>query len=119
MPNAYAQAILKLIEKGEQPKDAVARMHDVLKESGRTALLPRIARAFARLAGREVQKNRSVLVVARKGDEKIARKSSGAADAELQVDDTLIGGWRFEDKGTLTDASWKRHLLSLYGKVTS
>ncbi len=119
MPHAYAQAILKLIEKGEKPNDAVAHVHTVLEKSGRIALLPHIARALERLAARDMQKSRSVLVVAREEDEKAARKESVAPDVELAVDESLIGGWRFEDKEKLTDASWKKHLLAMYGKVTS
>jgi hypothetical protein len=117
MEKAYAQALLQLIQKGEKPKEAVAKIHKALEETGRVALMPAVGRAFVRLAQREAQKNRSVLVVARKSDEARARKESGAADAELAVDETLIGGWQLFDKGEMRDESWKSALLSIYNNA--
>ena len=111
---AYAQALWELIQKGEKPKEAVTRIHDVLATNGRAALMPAVGRAFERLAQRETQKNRSMLVVARRGDEAAARKAFGAKDAELCIDETLIGGWQLFDKDRLTDVSFKKYLLDIY-----
>ena len=118
MEKAYAQALWDLIQKGEKPKEVVTKIHTALAERGRAALMPAIARAFERLAQREALKNRSVLVVARKQDETKARRESGASDAELKVDETLIGGWQLFDKGQMTDESWKSALLSIYNSAT-
>ena len=119
MEQAYAQALLKLIQGGEKPKEAVAKIHTALAKSGRAALMPAVGRAFERLAGREAQKNRSVLVVARKSDETKARRESGAQDAELAIDATLIGGWQLFDKGELRDESWKSALVGIYHNATT
>ena len=118
MEKAYAQALWELIQKGEKPKEAVTKIHTALAERGRANLMPAIGRAFERLAQREALKNRSVLVVARKSDQHKARKESGAKDSELQMDESLIGGWKLFDKGQLTDESWKSALLSIYNGAT-
>ena len=119
MEKAYAQALWELIQKGEKPKEAVTKIQTALAERGRAALMPAVGRAFERLAQREAQKNRSVLVVARKGDEAKARKESGAESAEIRVDESLIGGWQLFDKGQMRDESWKTALLSIYTSATS
>ena len=116
-PESYAQAILELLGKGERPKSIVSNLYNVLEAQGRKAFLTHIARAFTRAAARDMQKNRSVLVVARKKDEKQARKSSGAKNAQLLIDENIVGGWRFENKEELIDASHKKHLLSIYNQV--
>ena len=118
MEKAYAQALWELIQKGEKPKEAVTKIQIALSAHGRASLMPAIGRAFERLAQREAQKNLSVLVVARKGDEAKARRESGAKDAEIRIDETLIGGWKLFDKGQLTDESWKSALLSIYNGAT-
>lgn len=117
MEKLYAQALWNLIQNGAAPKDAVHKIHTALTAHGRSALMPAVGKAFERLAQREAQKNRSVLVVARKSDEAKARKESGGKDAELRVDETLIGGWQLFDKGELRDESWKSALLSIYNQA--
>ena len=119
MEQAYAQVLFRLIQGGEKPKDAVAKVQKALAKSGRAALMPAVARAFERLAQREAQKNRSVLVVARKSDEAMARRESGAKEAELSVDSSLIGGWQLFDKGELRDESWKSALMTIYQNATT
>lgn len=118
MEKAYAQALWELIQKGEKPKEAVTKIHKVLAERGRAALMPAVGKAFERLAQREAQKNRSVLVVARKSDESKARKESGAQDAELSIDESIIGGWLHYEKGQVRDESWKNALVSIYNSAT-
>ena len=111
MEQAYAQALWQIIEGGTQPKKARAlAMVESLKARGREALLlPRIARAFERLAQREMQKNAVVVSVAREKDtiakakreakEILDEIGADAKDIELKVDrKSLIGGWRLEGK---------------------
>ena len=112
--HSYAQALFALLQKGEKPKAAVTKIHAALEKSGRASLMPSIGRAFERLAQREALKRASVLVVARKQDEGRARRESGAKDAELRIDETIIGGWKLFDKGQMRDESWKSALLSIY-----
>src|SRR3989344_5046050 len=124
LENAYAEALQKVARSGKEPKAIVSLLHEALARRGRQALLPRIARAFARIAERDLSRNALVLSVA--GAEAKARKEAKQVldamhvdmkDVEVREDDTLIGGWRLEGREHLYDASFKKHLLSIYAKV--
>ena len=115
---SYALALMRLIEKGEKPAEAVKKAHAVLERDGRTNLMPAVGRAFARIAAKQAARTKEVLVIARTKDEAKARKESGAKDAESVIDESLIGGWRLEAGEMLQDASWKHHLLNIYQNVT-
>jgi F0F1-type ATP synthase delta subunit len=127
METAYAQALWQMIEDGAKPHEAVASLKKTLQAKGRMALLPRIGRAFERLAARKLSGSKMTLTVAREKDAKVALKEAkevltqlGAADFDLceAVDDSLIGGWRLEGRGVLVDQSWKKSLLSIYNAAT-
>ena len=127
MENSYAQALWQMIEGGMQPKKAIASLFEHLKARGRTALMPRLARAFARIAEREARRG-LVLSVARREDARAAALAvqetlkdmkTASEDVRITIDENQIGGWRLEGDGTLIDASYKRYLLDLYGKVIS
>ena len=117
-PDLYAHALLSLVKRGMKPSDAVAAVKRLLNSQGRAALMPHIARAFERIAERDAQKERSVLIVAQHSDVAKAQKESGVKDAEIVVDKDIIGGWRLESKERLVDASWKTGLLSMYNRAT-
>lgn len=128
MEQSYAQALWKMVEGGMTPHKAVQATKESLERYGRGALMPRIARAFARLAERESKRNDVVLTVAREKDERHARTAAKTLLAELgvdadglktQVDDSLIGGWRLEGRGMLVDNSYKSTLQQIYNRVTS
>lgn len=123
----YAEALWRVISKGTAPKKAVAGLHDVLNRHGRTALLPRVARAFARIAARERRRNDVTLCVSRDADARTARKEIAdiardlglkSGDISTRIDTDLIGGWRFEGRERLIDASFRKQLLSIYERVT-
>src|SRR3989338_7905432 len=99
MENAYAEALWNLIEKGMKPAEAVAAVKKSLEEKGRSVLLPKIARAFARLAARQERRNTMTLTIARKKDVAHAIKAAqtilaeqGIGEAGLceTIDETLI-----------------------------
>ncbi len=128
MEQAYAQALWKMVEGGMTPVKAVHALRDTLKAHGREQLLPRIARAFARIAQREAKRTDVVLTVAREKDERRAHKEIKellsqmgveAKGVKTQVDDALIGGWRLEGKELLVDASYKKLLLDFFSRATS
>lgn len=128
MDKAYAQALWRIVEGGKEPKKAVRALREALISSGREALLPRIARAFARIADRNTSQSSVVVSVAREKDSGAAIRQSSVIlkelgtspkDLKTRVDDTLIGGWRLEGKGTLVDNSYKKHLLSVYNRLTN
>lgn len=117
-PENYALALLRLVKAGDTAKEAVHRLNTLLTAQGREKSFPAIGRAFERIAAHESMKTRSTLFIARKKDEAIARKESGAAHAEIAIDESLIGGWRLEAGEMLEDASWKSSLLSIYQAST-
>lgn len=124
MEQAYAQALKELIDSGKSPKQAVALIKNTLEARGRGGLLPRVGHAFARLMAREERKNGITLFIAETRDEKKAQKEASAfipkdQEVSVQIDDSLIGGWRLEGGGQVVDMSFKKQLLSLYNHATN
>lgn len=126
MEQAYARALWKMVEGGMDAKKAVHGLLETVRAHGRAELLPRIGKAFARLAEREARKHDLIVSVAREADAEHGKRAAKAAlrelgleadDLKTRVDDTLIGGWRLEGRGVLVDASYKTQLLSLYERV--
>lgn len=122
----YAEALWRVIQKGQSPKKSIVALKNVLLQNGRTLLLARIARAAARIAAREDRRNGIVLTLARNEDLQPAQKEIIGMLAEMKVqkeevkiliDKNLIGGWRLEGRGHLADASHKKQLLSIYENV--
>jgi F0F1-type ATP synthase delta subunit len=127
MEKQYAQALWKLVKRGMEPKKAVHALRDMLAREGRSELLPRVARAFQRIALEQSKKTDVVLTVATEGDITAAKKHThdliaefGVTphDVQTRIDGSLIGGWRLEGKEKLIDASYKRRLLDLFSRVT-
>lgn len=123
---AYAQALWQSVQRGTAPTSAVAGLIETLKAHGRTALLPKIARAIVRIGAREAARTDVVLSIARAKDERTAKRAAGkflselgvaVRDAKTAVDENLIGGWRLEGREHLVDASYKKSLLSIYEGV--
>ena len=125
LEDSYAEALQRMVQAGKSPKAAVTALHQSLIKSGRIALLSRIARAFGRLSQREHARNVVTLSVAgksahAKSEVKVLLDAMGVnpEEVETKTDDTLIGGWRLEGRETLYDASFKKHLLSIYNRTT-
>lgn len=128
MEGAYAQALWRVIEGGMVPSKAVHSLRDVLKKHGRETLIPKIAKAFERVAMREIARKTYMVSVAHHKDGESAKsaakkalESMGVKGAELHLkeDDTLIGGWRLEGGDLLLDASFKKQLLTIYNRATA
>ncbi|HEY4526296.1 MAG TPA: F0F1 ATP synthase subunit delta [Candidatus Paceibacterota bacterium] len=128
MERVYAEALWEMVEKGKAAHEAVAALKKMLEARGRLALLPRIGKAFQRLAAKEAKKNTCTLTIARQKDAQKAVKEVEQVLAELKIGDTdlcetvdesLIGGWRLEGRGMLVDQSWKKALLDIYTRATS
>ncbi len=128
MEKAYAQALWQMIQAGSTPREAVTLLQRSLVQKGRLALLPKIARAFARIGAREEARNTVKLAVARPQDATralaevkkfLAGQNFKEFDLCEEIDASLIGGWRLEGKGILLDASWKKSLLSMYNRATT
>ena len=127
MEQAYAQALWSSIEKGIDARKAVAALRTHLANTNRLRLLPKIGRAFGRLAARQWRKNTMTLRVARQKDAAHALREAKKVldeqnieetDLSEGIDETLIGGWRLEGRGLLVDRSWKKALVSIYERAT-
>ncbi len=103
-------------------------MCEALAARGRLGLLPKIARAFNLLATRAEARNTITMKVARHADGKRALKDAARFfkdagvkpdDVKINVQEHLIGGWRLEGRETLYDNSYKKHLLSVYNRITN
>lgn len=127
MEQAYASALWKSVEGGKSAKEAVGGLIKVLETRGRITILPKILHAFKRIAQRNVAKDSITVSLGIQRDEKSRKEARAAlasigakgADVVFAHDESLIGGWRLEGKGKLLDASYKKHLLDLYNRVTS
>jgi F0F1-type ATP synthase delta subunit len=113
MEKLYAQALWKAIENGRSPKDAVESLAKLLKKQGRLDLMSKISRAFVRLAEAN-RGNRSRIFVAKQKDAPHALAASGMSEADVCVDESLIGGWRLEGGNEVVDRSFKKYLLDIY-----
>lgn len=127
MEAAYAQVLWDLLGKGMTPREAVDALREQLEQHGRMALMPRIAKAFVRIAERDREKNGVTLYVADAKDERAAKHALKgvldelgvqASEVSVAIDASLIGGWRLEGKEQLVDGSYKRYLLDMYNRAT-
>lgn len=125
LEHAYARALQRVLESGKAPKAAVTALYEVLAQRGRVSLLPRIARAFERISARERTRSALTLSVAsahatgakKEAKDILAAMHVDADDVEVRTDESLIGGWRLEGREHLYDASFKKHLLSIYNRI--
>jgi len=102
-------------------KKIVATLVQHLEETGRTKLLPRIARELAILEARRAKLAPQV-EVASEGEAHTALAEAKAAGIEVSkatVNHALIKGWRARNGGTLIDKSAKRGLIDIYRNVTN
>ncbi len=116
-----------MIEEGSSPKTAVKAIHTALSLRGRSALLPRIARAFARIVSRMESRDRVVLKVARESQSKkhlnetfrmLKDLKIKPSEVKIVADSSLIGGWRLEGREIMRDARYKNQLLDIYERVS-
>src|SRR3989344_7144402 len=97
--DSYAAALRRMLEKGSTPKAAVASLKTLLERRGRTALFPRISRAFKRLTERERMRNSLILAVSgidqarakKEAKEILAALHVDAGDVEGSTEENLIG----------------------------
>lgn len=110
--DSYAQALVALVHKGMSPKDAVNKLAEMLKKTGKSRIMAQLKPALMRLQNKE---SGAVVYVAHKHD---AKHAPQASDTRVIIDDSLIGGWRMVNGNTLVDASYKKQLLDMYRGAT-
>ncbi len=100
---------------------AVTKLILHLKSSGRLKMLPQIARALRKVAGKR-KALEPVLEVAHQSEATAALEEARALGIEAkraQVNHALIRGWRGRSHGLLVDKSAKQALITLYKNVTA
>lgn len=126
MPDNYAEALWRVVEKGKTPKAAVSALYRMLEAQGRLRLLRPIGKSFARVAEKKERASKITLSIAREKDARAAIREAASIlagfgakkeDLALAVDPDIVGGWRLEGRGKLIDASYKKHLLNIYDNV--
>lgn len=119
-PKALAKALKETIDNGLDAGKAVKSFISVLERRGITRILPKVAYELELLEKRE-DAYKPTISVAKDADLQAAMASAGVADSDVvkNIDETLIGGYKFEQNGTLTDTSYKSGLLDLYRKITN
>jgi len=117
-PDAYAKAMFSLSKEGHNKGSIVEGLMSSLKTRGALALLPKVLIAYTNLLAQK-SSDKPVISVARSSDTKEAIELSGAPkDAEVVVDERLIGGYRLERGGKLVDDTFKAKLLQIYRNAT-
>ena len=119
MERAYAQALWNMVSRGGDHAHAVTALAETLKRTGRSNLIRKILPAFERIAARESKRDVTIISVGRKADAGLAMSAAGVTESDVILDPTLIGGYRLERGDVLIDASWKKHLITLYNAVTA
>lgn len=113
----YLKALLALLEDGIEPSKALSHLKSVMKKRGHTTLLLPVFKAAVRELGTHATTRKPRLILARESDEKKFAKKHKAA--EVVIDETLIGGYVFEENGTRLDQSYKTKLLNWYREAIS
>lgn len=126
MEKTYAQALVRAVENGLAPEEAIRRVRELLQVKGHEKLVPKIAREMERLSQHLARRTSVVLTVAKKedGDMAIAaavpfleRQRIDRSQVQVAQDPSIIGGWTLNTPSARVDASFKRQLLALYHKI--
>ncbi len=117
-PEVYAKAMYSLSHSGKSANEIVAGTIRSLKNRGAIGLLPKVLSSYKRLVAAD-RGLASVLTVARDADADKAMQDSGAqGGTRVDVDNTIVGGYRLESNSKLVDNSFKTKLLQAYRNAT-
>lgn len=119
MEKAYAQALVELEEKGVKAPELTRHLLAHLTKKGRLKLLPSILRELKKIQSRH-DKEFSKLEVASEKETAAALKELASMHIEapgVEVNHSLIKGWRLVRKDTLIDRSAKKSLVDLYTNI--
>ncbi len=117
-PLDLAHALKNAISDGLNVDTAVKNFIAALKRRGMLNILPKVLLQLQHIEDRASTCKPS-LSVAKEADYKSALKEFGANEADVtkNIDNTLIGGYKLEKDGKLTDTSYKRQLLDIFYKI--
>lgn len=130
MQEHYTKAVLALLSDDADQKrvdEVIAKLKDVLKAHGHERLLPGILRGVIKhLEHAPASELRIVLADATQRElQKYEREIEGTsfttntADAQLEADPNIIGGFKIRNGERMIDHSYKTQLLNLYRKIST
>ncbi len=116
LSQAYAQVIR---EKGDE-SGFLKKVAEFMKSKGHLVLFPEILRILMR----DPQRKGAAVYVARAADErkfageiKAAIRDVGETDADIVIDQRIVGGFLVRGKSKVIDQSYRSALVSMYQKT--
>lgn len=113
----YQNAFMSLVQSGEEVGKSIKHLKAVMEKRGHTGLLLGVLRNSVRELSRTNVARTPRLTVAREKD--VKKYSQGHKEVEIVIDDTIVGGYRFEKEYTIIDNSYKTKLLNWYRTATT
>jgi F0F1-type ATP synthase delta subunit len=113
----YQNAFMSLVQSGEEIGKSVKRLKAVMEKRGHAGLLLGVLRSAVRELDRTNVADAPRLTVAREKD--VKKYGQRHKDAEIIVDATIVGGYRFEKDHTIVDNTYKTKLLNWYRTATT
>ncbi len=122
----YIHATYQTLEKGSDTERVMKNLKTYLEKRGLLKLHPRILRGLIEKIRKSERSLIPRVILARVQDEKNYKKEigealekiGGAKEYEIQVDESIIGGFIVKGKNERADASYKRTLLHAYHRLT-
>ncbi len=126
MKSDYVQAVIALIEAGNDPHTVVTGLVRTLKAHGHERLQKAILIEVERTLTQTASKNVPQITVATKADLDAQKKAIDATlyalditeEPVVQIDESIIGGHSLEYKHQRVDKTYKTILTNLYRTIT-
>lgn len=109
----YVKVLLDLLEDSKEVETSIGRLKEVMIKRGHQKLLPAVLKDVERQLS--AISNPSTLTVAHESD--VDKYQELNKEAEVLVDEKIIGGYILKDKYKLTDNSHRSRLLNWYKSV--
>jgi len=127
MPVEYAHALSHSLANVTEKQDALDRVDSLvysLRESGKLKALPAILKEYERIEAKKTSVKPTIEVASEKDkdnalQELMEKLNATPKNIVVEVKDNLIGGWRYTDKDTIIDESYRAALLKLYRNITT
>lgn len=108
----YLKALLALLKEEKGATKSLSHLEKVMLKRGHKALMLPVLKATLRELSKRTENSKPRLTLARQSDKsKFAKKYK---DAEIVLDENIIGGYIYEEAGTRLDNSYKTRLLNWY-----
>ncbi len=125
MKQNYSQAIVKMLEAGNDPEVVLARVKKLLATKKESRLWPKVVRESLALYERNQKRQKPKLTLVREAKTEAIEKqvksltNLSLTDCEVRYDESLVDGFTLKQGHRYTDASYKTTLLKLYQKIMS